>query len=237
MDDRSQQPVSTLTFSDFPEDTDLPPTKSRKLHLFPASSEISASVVDNPLESSVEMGVDIAMSSSQNSTVSKNLMSQHLGGDRTHPHTFQWSENSSAFFKPIASEGQGSMVETSETDEEKTKHVHLIKPSILINDSERLSPKTPPHSKISHTHPAFYTGMVEPIAPAPQQGKPHPNCTHTDSKQHVDNTSMNGLARGQRSPSISRSRSESITKLQQLQQRINMPRLAGTVSGRGNGQG
>ena len=160
MDDRSQQSAVDLTFSELPFAEDDCINSSHKFNILPASSEISASVIDNPLESSIEMGVDIVMSSSQNTTFGSELMSRHLEDTKSHPqaiephpHGFHWSEGSSAFFKPIVS-GVQSGVETSETDEEKTHHL-MIKPapSILLNDAEmRLSPLSPPYSRVGPTH-------------------------------------------------------------------------------------
>lgn len=153
VDDRSHQPVTTLPFTELDLVEEQAPHKPHNsFQLLPATSEISASIIDNPLESSVELGVDIAMSSSQNNTVGEQLMSQHLAGGNSRPQAFQWSEHSSAFFKPIVSGVQGGGVETSETDEEKSHH--LIKPtpapSIFLNDSNvalrLLSPTRPRYS-------------------------------------------------------------------------------------------
>lgn len=161
--------MADLTFSELPFADDNCISSSHKLNLLPASSEISASVIDNPLESSIEMGVDIAMSSSQNTTFGSELMSQHLEDTKPHSqdiephqHGFHWSEGSSAFFKPIVS-GVHSGMETSETDEEKTHHL-MIKPapSILLNDAEmRLSPLSPPYSKVGPTHHPLQPGIEQ----------------------------------------------------------------------------
>lgn len=162
MDDKS---VSTVSFAalNLPtiEDCVNSSPSSHKLHLLPASSEISASVLEgaDPLESSLEMGVDIALSNSQNTAVGSELMSQHLEGGKARPKEFQWSERSSAFFKPIGAGLAGDETSHGQTDEEKSHQLIKPRPSIFVNDSEMsLSPLSPPYGKVGLSPNAFSPG-------------------------------------------------------------------------------
>jgi len=165
--DKKQQPISMPTF----DDLDLPKSTPervnslpRKLQFVQASSELSARIVtEDLLESSVEEGVDISLSSSQNSKPGHELMSQHLkkkaevgGHSDSSSSPFKWSKESSVFFQPISTSGEvgpgkGEQEEEEEgnwqTDEEKSRNLARPMPSIFLNDSEmRLSPLPPAKS-------------------------------------------------------------------------------------------
>ena len=138
--------IETPLFLDF---SDLShPHESRgiqkSLRFLKPPSEQSASIIENPLESSVELGVDPTLSNSHGSNTGAELMKQHLGlnsGERgsTVP---EMGGQGSAFFKPIG----------IETDEQKlgleSERKHLqIKPTprIYLNENElKMSPVTPP---------------------------------------------------------------------------------------------
>ena len=159
--DKKQPPISTLTFDelDLPKASpDREGTLPRKLQFMQASSELSARIVtDDLLESSVEEGVDISLSSSPN--LKHELMSQHLKqtaqvGGHSPSSPFKWSGGSSAFFRPVTSgearSGKGFEEEEEgnwQTDEEKSRNLARPTPSIFLNDSEmRLSPQPPARS-------------------------------------------------------------------------------------------
>ena len=153
VDDKKQQSVVTLSFNeaDLPRPSDNDHTLPRKLQFMQATSELSARVMEDSLESSVEEGVDISLSSSQNSRPGQDLMSQHLKQmkNKLPPTNLKWSGESSAFFRPVvAGDVQDGTEEEGnwQTDEEKSQN--LVRPTIFLNDSEvKLSPQSPPGSE------------------------------------------------------------------------------------------
>lgn len=180
-----------------------------------ASSELQANVVEETLGSSVEVGVEAALSHSHNDTSGQQLLTKHLG---KHPSGLQLEQ---AYFKPIKMQMQMQ----SATDESKlgldkrsaaTGTAQLVKPTpvIFVNDSElQLSPMSPP--------PAF----------------PH-TASFPDPEEEVRRILISKLQveEGSDSPSSSRcsstgrSRRESINQLQKLQQYTKIPKLGGKVS-------
>ena len=111
---------------------------SQQYKLLKASKEICASVVDDGLESSIELGVDATMARSNEDTTGRDLMAQHFQHKLRPCNDLKIGGESSAF-RPI---------KVPETDEEKLgseagrSHL-LVKPTpvIYVNDSElQLSP-------------------------------------------------------------------------------------------------
>ncbi len=146
--------MATLSFSDLdvPKPMERENSVPRKLQFMQPSSELSACIVPSgdPLECSVEEGVDISLSSSQNSkSGGQALLSQHLKQERGssgQAASFKWSGDSSAFFRPIGREGGVAREEEGnwQTDEEKSLNLARPMPTIFLNDSEmRLSPQSP----------------------------------------------------------------------------------------------
>ena len=150
MEDVNVQSPSLLDFSDLSHPHESQSIQ-RSLKFLKAPSEQSASVVENPLESSVEVGVDATLSSSHGNQTGSELMEQHLGRGSIEGGGLMAAAGGqrSAFFKPIG----------LKTDEEKlgqdsnTRHF-LFKPTprIYLNENElQISPISPPPPLGQHT--------------------------------------------------------------------------------------
>ena len=140
IEDKTPQHLATLQFSDSLASSPSSNSLSQQYKVLKASKEISARVVDNDLESSVELGVDATMARSNEDTTGRDLMAQHFPKMRPCSDLKLGGEMSA--FRPI---------KQPETDEEKLgsdsgKSRHLVKPTpvIYVNDSEvQLSPCSP----------------------------------------------------------------------------------------------
>lgn len=154
IEDQSLQNSVSINFSDlsYPHESKK---IQRSLKFLKATTEESARVIEDPLESPVEMGVDVAM---LNKNTGGELMAKHIGraelvgGVRlvSAPTELDIGGQGSAFshFKPIS----GFSLETDEQklSKESTDRLHpLYKPTpaprILLNERElQLSPSSPP---------------------------------------------------------------------------------------------
>lgn len=169
MEDKTQQPITTVPFTELAlRSSEQDSSTPLRLRFLQASSELSASVINDSLESSIEEGIDISLSGSQNAHTGQDLMTQHMKrtANKIVPSSLKWSSESSAFFRPIIpgrGHGEGEVEGGSwQTDEEKSKYLVKPTPSILVNDSEvRLSPLTPPTNGDDPTHgySALQSGM------------------------------------------------------------------------------
>ena len=126
----------------------------RSLKFLKASTEVSAEVIEDPLESSFELGVDVAMSNSPKDNRGEQLMGRvgglvggAMGGAGLVPSSggLQMGGQRSAFFKPIPR----LALETDEQKLSKDRLHPIVKPTpaprIFVNESElQLSPLTPP---------------------------------------------------------------------------------------------
>ena len=197
----------------------------KKLTILKASSEVSANVIDNPLEESVELGVETALSSSHNATTGHKLLTQHLG---KHPSGVQLQQ---AYFKPILmSETDESKLESERQGSASTYGAELTtakqhRPTIYVNDTEmKLSPMSPPTA----------TGGGVPQVGFPEFPDPAEEVRRIlASKLDVE---PGGLRPGAGSASSSRcssaglrSRRDSINQLQKLQLNSKVPKLGGKV--------
>ena len=143
IEDKTPQHLATLHFSNDLTSSQSSNSLSQQYKVLKASKEISARVVDNDLESSIELGVDATMARSNEDTTGRDLMAQHFPKMRPCGELKLGGELSA--FRPI---------KQPETDEEKLesgsdssgKPHHLVKPTpvIRVNDSEiQLSPISP----------------------------------------------------------------------------------------------
>ena len=199
-----------------------------KMKVLTGPSEIAANVIDNPLEASVELGSEVALSGSQNDMGGARLMSRHFGSEGSAPLkslSIQLGEKraGSAFFKPIV-----GLPATDELKLGAAESVKLFKPTptIRVNDADlRLSPGSP---RVVPLSGFTSTGFTEQ--------------TDVDSSDEVRAIFERGqlakkenlVARpqslpGRESPSC---RKDSINQLQRLQQHNRVPRLGGKVRGR-----
>ncbi len=147
MEDVNTERPSFLDFSDLSH-----PYESRNiqksLRFLKAPLEQSASVIENPLESSIELGVDPTLSSSHGNSTGGELMERNLGPGSTERDALirntdarQMGGEGSAFFRPIG----------METDEQKLgrelnrQHLQIkLTPRIYLNENEiKLSPLSP----------------------------------------------------------------------------------------------
>ena len=196
------------------------------LTILKASSEVSANVIDNPLEGSVELGVETALSSSHNATTGHKLLTQHLG---KHPSGVQLEQ---AYFKPIlASETDESKLESEKQGSASAYGTELTttklhRPTIYVNDTEmKLSPMSPPTTAM---------GGGAPQVDFPDFPDPAEEVRRIlASKMDVE---PGGLRPGAESASSSRcssagprSRRDSINQLQKLQLNSKVPKLGGKV--------
>lgn len=140
IEDKTPQHLSTINFSNSLSASQLSNSLSQQYKFLRATNEISASVIDHDLESSVELGVDATVARSVEDTTGRDLMAQHFNKLRPCGELKMGGELSA--FRPI---------KLPETDEEKLesdsgKSRLLVKPApmIYVNDSElQLSPNSP----------------------------------------------------------------------------------------------
>ena len=184
----------------------------QRLRMLKATSELQADVVDNPLENSVEMGVEATLS--QSDITGQELMTKHIG---KHPSGLQLEQ---AYFKPIGStlesETDESKLESEKLKSDTTPHILKPRPLIYVNDSElRLSPMSPPVGG------GELSGRVEPLdGPSEEVRRIMANKLGGEADGHPDSRC---------SSAGSRSRRESINQLQKLQQLVRVPRLGAMV--------
>jgi len=175
-------------------------------------------VIDNPLEASVEMGVDVAMSKSQNDTTGHQLLTQHFG---RHPSGFHVEK---AYFKPIQTDE-----EKLELDRVAHSHPNVLKPTpvIYVNDSElQLSPLTPP----------LGGGQLgNAVGRTADGGTGISSSAFEDPEEEMRRIIANGRSHDtgnerEERPDEPTTRHESINTLQRLQQQTKVPQLGGKVS-------
>ena len=198
-----------------------------RLRILKSSSEVSANILHDPLEGSVEVGVETALSSSHNDTTGQELMTQHLG---KYPSGLRLEQ---AFFKPIQSKLESETDESKLGSEKRSSASYstndttkLCRPIIYVNDTEmNLSPMSPPTAMGGG---APQTGFPEFPDPAEEVRR------ILARKLQVEH---GGLRTGGDSASSSRcssagprSRRESINQLQKLQLNSKIPKLGGKVS-------
>ena len=188
-------------------------------------TEIAANVIDNPLEASVELGSEVALSGSQNDMGGARLMSRHIsseGGAPLKSLALRLGEKKagSAFFKPI--------VGPSATDELKLGAAESNKlfkptPTIRVNDADlRLSPGSP---RVVALCGVTSTGFTEP--PPVDASEEVRAIFERGQLSNKDSLDARHSLPGRESPS---SRRDSINQLQRLQQHNRVPRLGGKVS-------
>lgn len=195
-----------------------------KMKVLSGPSEIAANIIDNPLEASVELGSEVALSGSQNDTTGERLMDRHvgsLGNLSLHPGE---KKAGSAFFKPISS-GFAS-AETDETKLGVSENLRLIKPTptIRLNDSELSlsSPGSSPHSvPLGETS---VTGFAVPEVDPSEEVRAIFERGGMVKKDSLE--ARPPSLTGRDSPN---SRRDSINQLQRLQQHNRVPRLGGKV--------
>ena len=200
-----------------------------KLKVLTGPSEIAANVIDNPLEASVELGSEVALSRSQNDARGVKLMSHNVisgegrGRLTNVPLKLGEKKAGSAFFKPIMGLG--------ETDELKlgaAENVKLFKPTptIRVNDADlRLSPGSP---RLVSLGGVSTTGFAEPTPTDPSEEVRAIFERGQLAKKESLETPQPQSQPGRESPS---SRRDSINQLQRLQQKNRVPCLGGKVSG------
>ena len=143
IEDKTPQHLSTIHFSNSLTTSESSSTLSQQYKVLKATNEISASIVDDGLEASIELGVDATMARSSEDTTGRDLMAQHF--NKVKPCGDLKIGGQMSAFRPI---------KVPETDEEKLesderKSHLLVKPTpiIYVNDSELplspLSPKFP----------------------------------------------------------------------------------------------
>ena len=176
----------------------------------------------------MELGVDVAMSRSQNDTTGHQLLTQHFG---RHPSGFHVEK---AYFKPIQTDE-----EKLESDRVAHSHPDVLKPTpvIYVNDSElQLSPLTPPlgggqlGNAVGRTTDGG-TGISSSAFEDPEEemrrimanGRSHDTIV-ANGRSHDT-----GSEREER-PDEPTTRHESINTLQRLQQQTKVPQLGGKVS-------
>ena len=198
----------------------------RKMKVLSGPSEIAANVVDNPLEASVELGSEVALSGSQNTVMGEKLMSHHLSravGGPLGNLSLQPGEKKagSAFFKPI--------IDIPATDELKlgaTESVKLFKPTptIRVNDAELRSPGSP---RVVALGGVSTTGFGE-VTPADTSEEVRAILERGQLKKRENLEARSRTVSGRESPSA---RKDSINQLQRLQQHNRVPQLGGKVGG------
>ena len=185
-------------------------------------AEIAANVIDNPLEASVELGSEVALSGSQNDMGGARLMSRHVSSEggaplKSLPLRLGEKKAGSAFFKPI--------VGPSATDELKLGAAESIKlfkptPTIRVNDADlRLSPGSPRAVALGGV---TSTGFSEPDSSEEVRA-----IFERGQLAKKDSLDARHSLPGRESPS---SRRDSINQLQRLHQHNRVPRLGGRVS-------
>ncbi len=150
MEDVNVQSPTLLDFSDLSHPHESQSIQ-RSLKFLKASSEQSASVVENPLESSVEMGVDAALASSHGNRTGSELMERHLGRGSVEGSGLLGAAGGhrSAFFKPI-----GLKTDEEKLEQDSNRRHLLLKPTprIYLNENElQISPLSPPPPLGQHT--------------------------------------------------------------------------------------
>ena len=185
-------------------------------------AEIAANVIDNPLEASVELGSEVALSGSQNDMGGARLMSRHVSSEggaplKSLPLRLGEKKAGSAFFKPI--------VGPSATDELKLGAAESIKlfkptPTIRVNDADlRLSPGSPRAVALGGV---TSTGFSEPDSSEEVRA-----IFERGQLAKKDSLDARHSLPGRESPS---SRRDSINQLQRLHQHNRVPCLGGRVS-------
>ena len=208
------------------------------------TSEIVANVIDNPLEASVELGSEVALSHSQNDATGERLMTRHLSGSNgplsnLPPLRPGQKKAGSAFFRPITTSSSSSG--EGETDEAKvgvTQGVRLFAPTptIRLNDDElRLSPGSPRVVQANGTTTGV-TGFPELVDPSDEVRAIFERGVALTKKDSLEDrlpkqTSLESPRPRRESTS---SRSDSISQLQRLQQHNRVPCLGGKVCTRGH---
>lgn len=191
-------------------------------------SEIVANVIDNPLEASVELGSEVALSGSQNDAGGARLMSRHLsdeGGAPLKSLPLQLGEKKagSAFFKPIV-----GLPATDELKLGAAESMKLFKPTptIRVNDADlKLSPGSP---RIVALGGVSTTGFTEPTPVDPSSEEVRAIFERGQLAKKESLEARPHSLPGRESPSTRR---DSINQLQRLQQHSRVPRLGGKVSG------
>ena len=164
----------------------------------------------------MEMGVDVALSKSQNDTTGQQLLTQHLG---KHPSGLHLEK---AYFKPIQTDE-----EKLKSDQARKPHPPILKPTpvIYVNDSElRLSPLTPPYGggQLSATKKIGGDGETAFQDPGEELKRV--------STRGVSSSSANEREEGGQASEATTKRQESINLLQRLQRQSKVPQLGGKVS-------
>ena len=215
----------------------------KKLKFLKASTEESAREIDDPLESSVEMGVDITLSRSQNDSFGEQLMAQHLGkGNRIAPAEVGQAAGVSplgqdSLFKPIprielkTDEEKQSAAAAAAANSGSEQNILRPNPMIYVNDSElRLSPLSPPFEMDDFPDPSE---EVRKILAGKLKGDHNGGGGGDDRRGSTGGLEGMEIPRGSDSrcstPGGTRSRRESICQLQRLQQQTKMPQLGGKV--------
>ena len=147
IEDKTPQHLSTIHFSNDLTSSQSSSSLSQQYKVLKATKEISASIVDDGLESSVELGVDATMARSSEDTTGRDLMAKHF--HNLHPSSNVKLGGEMSAFRPI---------KLPETDEEKlgksTGKPHLLvkpAPVIYVNGSElQLSPLSPKMPKFDN---------------------------------------------------------------------------------------
>lgn len=198
-----------------------------KMKVLSGSSEIAANVIDNPLEASVELGSEVALSGSQNDATGVKLMSRHLSGINgplmNHPLHPGEKKTGSAFFRPI-----NTYHRVGRTDELKVGAVENVKlfspaPTIRLNDTElHLSPGSPRNVQLGGTST---TGFTEPVVDPSDEVRAIFERGVLSKKDSLEAQPPSHPARA--SPTTSRR--DSINQLQRLHQHNRVPRLGGKV--------
>jgi flagellar biosynthesis chaperone FliJ len=214
--------TSTISFHDLENCGPVEGTP-HKMKVLTGPTEIAANVIDNPLEASVELGSEVALSGSQNDMGGARLMSRHIsseGGAPLKSLALRLGEKKagSAFFKPI--------VGPSATDELKLGAAESNKlfkptPTIRVNDADlRLSPGSP---RVVALCGVTSTGFTEPPpVDASEEVRAIFERGQLSNKDSLD-ARPHSLP-GRESPS---SRRDSINQLQRLQQHNRVPHLGG----------
>ena len=165
----------------------------------------------------MEMGVDVAMSKSQNDTTGQQLLTQPLG---KHPSGLHLEQ---AYFKPIQTDE-----EKLKSDQARQPQLPLLKPTpmIFVNDSElRLSPLTPPSSggQLTGTLGKKFGGDGETAFQDPGEELKKLLARGVSSSSDIEREEGGPVVES------TTKRQESINLLQRLQRQSKVPQLGGKV--------
>jgi len=165
----------------------------------------------------LEMGVDVAMSKSQNDTTGQQLLTQPLG---KHPSGLHLEQ---AYFKPIQTDE-----EKLKSDQARQPQLPLLKPTpmIFVNDSElRLSPLTPPSGggQLTGTLGKKFGGDGETAFQDPGEELKKLLARGVSSSSDIEREVGGPVVES------TTKRQESINLLQRLQRQSKVPQLGGKV--------